>query len=321
MPSWQSRVATVLMRVLVKKRPPLDEGGAVRMVRAKLDRKRGIPRPKPPGLAIRQVDEGGIKGEWITPQTLREGRTLYYLHGGGYIACSPRTHRPITGALAHLMCARTFALDYRLAPEHRFPAALDDAVAGYRWMIGQGIDPREIVLAGDSAGGGLLLSLLVSLRDQGVPLPSAGACLSAWTDLAGTGESLDRNEKSDPIFYSDVVRHGSRVYLGEESPRNPLASPLYADLHGLPPLLFHVSSSEVLLDDSTRLAARVRESGGEAELKIWDRLPHVWQVLTGFTPEADASLREIADFLSRKKVAESGRSNALQTPDLSVAAR
>jgi acetyl esterase/lipase len=321
MPSWQSRVATVLMRVLIKERPPLDESGAVRMVRAKLDRKRGFPRPKPPGLSIRPVSEGGIKGEWITPRTMREGRTLYYLHGGGYIACSPRTHRPITGALAHLMGARTFALDYRLAPEHRFPAALDDAVAGYRWMIGQGIDPREIVLAGDSAGGGLLLSLLVSLRDQGVPLPSAGACLSAWTDLAGTGESLDRNEKSDPIFYSDVVRHGSRVYLGQESPRNPLASPLYADLHGLPPLLFHVSSSEVLLDDSTRLAARVCESGGEVELKIWDRLPHVWQVLTGLAPEADASLREIADFLSRQRVADSGRSDARQMPDLSMAAR
>jgi acetyl esterase/lipase len=188
-------------------------------------------------------------------------------------------------------------------------------------MIGQGIDPREIVLAGDSAGGGLLLALLVLLRDRGLPLPTAGACLSPWTDLAGTGDSLDRNEKSDPIFYSDVVRHGGRVYLGGESPRNPLASPLSADLRGLPPLLFHVSSSEVLLDDSTRLAARVLESGGEAELKIWDRLPHVWQVLTGLAPEADASLREIADFLTRTRNAEAGQSDHGRMSDLTVAAR
>lgn len=297
MPSWQSQIASIVIRAMVKRRPPEDESRAVELVRGMLKERRWLRRPVESDLAAHAVDDGGVRGEWLEFPDRLGGRTLYYLHGGAYIACSPRTHRPLTSALTRRMRARTFVLDYRLAPEHRFPAAIEDAMAGYRWLLGQGIAAEEIVVAGDSAGGGLALALMVALRQAGLPMPAGAACLSPWTDLAVTGDSIERNERSDPMFYGDVVRAGGRIYLGKASPCDPLASPLYADLHGLPPLLVHVSGSEVLLDDSVRLADRAREAGVEVELKVWERLPHVWQILIGLAPEAASSLDEISEFL------------------------
>jgi acetyl esterase/lipase len=219
--------------------------------------------------------------------------TLLYLHGGGYVACSIATHRPITAGFAQ-NGLRVFAPEYRMAPEHLFPAAVDDAVAVYRALRER--VPGKIVVAGDSAGGGLALAMLISLRDSGIELPAAAALFSPWTDLAGTGASLVTNDRRCAMFHGANIRKGAGFYLGDADPMNPLASPLYADLSHLPPLLIHVGKDETLLDDSTRLAERARGAGVRVEMKIWPVVPHVWQLIPAM-PEARQSLREAARFL------------------------
>ncbi len=221
---------------------------------------------------------------------------LLYLHGGGYFGCSAETHRPITSFFA-LQDFRVFAPDYRLAPENRFPAAVEDAVAFYRALLNMGYSPKRIVVSGESAGGGLALSLMLALRAAGVPLPAAAALFSPWTDLAATGDSIRTNSDRCAMFDGAGVAFSARYYLGDADPRNPLASPLYADLAGLPPLLIHVGADEVLLDDSTRLAERARAAGVSVELKIWPVVPHAWQLVPHLVPEARQSLRESAAFL------------------------
>jgi acetyl esterase/lipase len=238
---------------------------------------------------------GGVPGEWV------EGRksvdlVLLYLHGGGYFGCSAETHRPITVGFA-LHGLRVYAPDYRLAPENRFPAASDDAVAVYRALLNAGHEPQRIFVAGESAGGGLALSLMLALRAAGIPLPACAAIFSPWTDLAATGDSIRSNSDCCAMFYGDDVASTARYYLGDTDPRTPLASPLYADLSGLPPLLIHVGQDEVLLDDSTRLAERARAAGVPVELKIWPVVPHAWQLAPHMIPEGRQSLREAAEFL------------------------
>jgi len=201
-------------------------------------------------------------------------------------------HRPITVGFAQ-NGLRVYAPDYRLAPEHLFPAAVEDAVAVYRALLEQG---RKIVVAGDSAGGGLALAMTISLRDSGLPLPAAAALFSPWTDLAATGESLRTNDLNCALFRGEKIGPGARYYLGSADPVNPLASPLYADLTHLPPMLIHVGKDEVLLNDSTRLAEKARAAGVRVELKIWPVVPHVWQLVPKM-PEARKSLREASSFL------------------------
>ena len=188
--------------------------------------------------------------------------------------------------------------DYRLAPEHPFPAALEDALACYRWLLSRGSAAREIALAGDSAGGGLALAALLALKDAGEPLPAAAACLAPWTDLAATGDSVRSNSEADAWVYGDAVAAGAGLYLGNTPATHPLASPLYGELRGLPPLLIHVSDSELLRDDGLRLAERARRAGVPVRLRMWRDLPHVWQGFVPFIPEARESLEEIAAFLA-----------------------
>ncbi|HEV1993284.1 MAG TPA: alpha/beta hydrolase [Candidatus Acidoferrum sp.] len=224
---------------------------------------------------------------------------LLYLHGGGYFGCSAESHRSITVFFA-LQGFRVFAPDYRLAPENRFPAAVEDAVAVYRALLSTGYPSQRIVIAGESAGGGLALSLMLALRAASVPLPAAAALFSPWTDLAATGDSIRTNTDRCAMFIGADVAASARYYLGDTDPRNPLASPLYADLSGLPPLLIHVGADEVLRDDSTRLAERARAAGVPVELKIWPVVPHAWQLAPHLIPEARHSLRESAAFFSTR---------------------
>jgi acetyl esterase/lipase len=220
------------------------------------------------------------------------------MHGGGYVSCSAATHRPITAALARLTGRRVFSLDYRLAPEHRFPAALDDAVAAYRWILeSQGVDPTELAVAGDSAGGGLTLALLVKARELGLPMPACAVCFSAWTDLAGAGQSLKDNADSDAMFRPENISAFAGAYLGTTSDRDPLASPVYASLEGLPSILLHVGSTEILLDDSRRVNEAILRAGGTCSLKVFEDVSHGWQVLKGIVPEAAESLNEAAAFI------------------------
>jgi acetyl esterase/lipase len=256
------------------------------------------PYNVPSGVRVSPAKVGGVPGEWVeaTEANSDAKPVLLYLHGGGYFACSAESHRPITVGFAR-EGFRVLAPDYRLAPENPFPAAVDDAVAAYRGLVSEGHSPERIVVSGDSAGGGLAVSLLLALREAGVLLPSGAALFSPWTDLAATGESIRTNADRCAMFHGPSIGYSARYYLGETDPRTPLASPLYADLAGLPQMLIHVGADELLLDDSTRLAERARAAGVKVELKIWPVVPHAWQLAPHKIPEARQSLQESAAFL------------------------
>ena len=295
-PSWQARCCTVVIRMLMRRaRWGSDAEALARRAR----RVFGTPNPLQwlctRGVGIEPVRRGDVRGEWVTAARAGQG-VILYMHGGGYVAGSPATHRSITAALARLTGRRVFSLDYRLAPEHRFPAALDDALAAYRWLLGQGIAPGTLALAGDSAGGGLVLALALRARDEGLPQAACGICLSPWTDLDGTGESLIANNGLCATFRPENIAEFAQVYLGPAAATHPYASPLYADLHGLPPLLFQVGSEELLLDDSRRMHEAVRRAGGTSTLQVTDGVFHVWQIFDGFLPEARTALIAVADF-------------------------
>jgi len=268
-------------------------------------RARQILRPDPyevpPAVRITSGQVKAIPGEWVEVSSASNAVLLYF-HGGGYFGCSAETHRPITVSFA-MHGFRVFAPNYRLAPENPFPAAVDDAMACYRGLLAEGHAPQRIVIGGDSAGGGLSLSLLLALRASGTPLPAAAVLFSPWTDLAATGESIRTNSKRCAMFNGPDIGPSARYYLGNADPRNPLASPLYADLSGLPPLLVHVSADETLRDDSTRLAEKARAAGVPVEVKIWPVVPHAWQLAPHLIPEARQSLRESAQFLRRHTAA------------------
>ncbi|HEU4370003.1 MAG TPA: alpha/beta hydrolase [Methylomirabilota bacterium] len=240
-----------------------------------------------------------MRGEWVAAdQSDPDLGVVLYLHGGGYVAGSPATHRPITAALARLARRRVFSLDYRLAPEHRFPAALDDAAAAYRWLLEQGTPASSLVLAGDSAGGGLVLATLLKVREEGWPAPACAACFSPWTDLAATGESARENDGRCAMLRPDSISAFARLYLGDTPPQHPYASPVYADLGGLPPLLLQVGSDELLLDDTRRIHAKIQAAGGPSTLQIFDGVFHGWHVLAPLLPESRQALHQAAHFLN-----------------------
>lgn len=288
MASFEAHVTTWILKRRLK--PKLALAGDALEVRRLL---KPEPFKVPRSVRITPQEVGAVPGEWVEVE--QSDATLLYLHGGGYVACSVETHRPITVGYAQ-RGLRVFAPEYRMAPEHLFPAAVDDAVAVYRGLLDQGIPAAKIVVGGDSAGGGLALAMLISLRDQGVALPAAVALFSPWTDLAATGISLVTNDANCALFRGERIGPGALYYLGTADPKNPLASPLYGDLAGLPPMLIHVGQNEVLLDDSRRLADRAREAGVKVEIKIWPVVPHDWQLVPGM-PEAKRSMREAAGFL------------------------
>ena len=251
----------------------------------------------PAGTQVEPVEANGVPAEWVIPDAVGDGRVLLYLHGGAYQIGSPATLRHMIAQLCRVAGARALSVDYRLAPEHPFPAAVDDAVAAYRWLLAAGTDPATIAIAGDSAGGGLALGTLVALRDAGDPMPAAAVLLSPWTDLALTGESLRTREAADLMLKPGSMHETAAIYLSGEDPRHPYASPLYADLRGLPPLLIHVGDAEIILDDSTRVAARAREAGVDVTLEIWDEMPHVFHAWAGLLPESDQAIERIGEWL------------------------
>lgn len=293
MASWQAKATSFVLRHLFK--PALartrDAPGARKIMN-------GPTRPPLRGARAVAGTVGGVAGEWMTADGVPTVATLLYLHGGGYFACTPQTYRPVTSSYA-LAGFRTFAPDYRLAPEHPFPAGLEDAIAAYRGLL-QDHSPRQLVVSGDSAGGGLAMALLLSLRERGIPLPVAAVLFSPFVDLAATGESARTNSARCAMFTGDSFGRAAEYYVGQGDRCAPLASPLYAELHGLPPLLIHVGADETLLDDSRRLADRAQRAGVRVELKIWPAVPHVWQLFRGWIPEGRNSLREAGMFFARE---------------------
>ena len=253
----------------------------------------------PEDAVFEQVGAGGVAAEWISTPGVAQDRVVMYLHGGGYVIGSMRTHRSPLSYLSRVSDARVLGLNYRLAPEHPFPAAVEDSVAAYRWLLADGVSPQRIVIGGDSCGGGLTIATLVALNYLGDPLPAAGISHSGWTDLAHTGDSFTTKSEVDPLIDREMLEGMAAAYLGDRSRTTPLASPYYADLRGLPPLLLQVGTAEVLLDDSRRLADRAKEAGVDVTLELWDDMPHVWQAFVSFLPEAREALEHCGQFVQK----------------------
>lgn len=294
--SLRAKVARVGLRWFI--RPRLDQPTLKDERRASRALDALIPRP-PRSTRTIAVDAGGVKANWIVTPQSKEEHCVLFLHGGGYRTGSPSTYRHFTWRIASATGARLLAIDYRLAPEHPFPAALDDAISSYRWLLARGVDPRRLAVVGDSAGGGLALALMLKLRDGGIPLPVAVVALSPWTDLALTGAALKRNARADPMLNADDVPRFAADYLGGSDPHNPYASPLYGDLRGLPPTLLHVGSDEILLDDAVRMARKLQRANCYVELEIWPKMPHVWHAMAPFLPEARFAIARIGTFVTK----------------------
>jgi acetyl esterase/lipase len=260
----------------------------------------GHPVPLPEGTHVESVDVTGVCAAWISPPDADAERVLLYLHGGGYILGSLKSRRDLVARLSSAARVRSLLIDYRLAPEHVFPAAIDDALTAYCWLLAKGTKPEHIVLGGDSAGGGLTLALLQTLRDKNVPMPVGAVLLSPWTDLVGTVESRTTREATDPIFSGKTINALSSFYAGTEDAHNPLISPINADLHGFPPLLIDVGSDEVLLDDSLQVAEHARAADVPVELTVWDDMWHVFQQYSYVLPEGQRSLENMGRFIRRQ---------------------
>ncbi|MBX3050477.1 MAG: alpha/beta hydrolase [Caldilineaceae bacterium] len=288
-----------LFRYQIAHAPPST---SIAQMRQNLDRLGQRIKP-PQSVSVERTWVEGLQADWLIPRTAPDDARLLYLHGGGYIVGSFASHRGLVGNLAAACGLATLMPEYRLAPENPFPAALEDSLRVYRRLLADGIAPHRLVLGGESAGGGLVLATLFSLRDEGLPLPAAAFVLSPWTDLAATGDSLRTRARQDPWFDPEGVAVTAAYYLGDTSPTNPLASPLYGDLTGLPPLLIHVGDYEILRDDSIRLAAKARDAGVDVTLRVWDGMWHVFQSLASRVPEARQSVDEVGAWVQSRLAA------------------
>ncbi len=254
----------------------------------------------PEKCQITQVDIGGLPAEWVHWKGADSGRVILYLHGGGYVLCSPRTHRDLVCRIARASGARALSIEYRRGPEHPHPAAVDDAVAAYLWLLKKsGIDPKRIAVMGDSAGGGLTLVFLQTLRDRKIPLPACAVCMSPWADLTCSGETHKTNRRKDPVLPAPVLPGFARLYAPGGDLSRPSVSPLFGDFASLPPILIHVGTDEILLDDSHRVTEKARQAGTAVELKIWPRMIHVFQAMAFMLPQARQAIREIGAFVER----------------------
>ncbi len=255
-----------------------------------------IEAQAPAGVTSTPVEAGGVSAEWSVADGADQDKVILYVHGGGYVMGSAGSHRDMTGRLSQAAGARVLSLNYRLAPEHPFPAPVDDTLAAYRWLLAQGIQADHIAIAGDSAGGGLALAALIAIRDAGEPLPAAGIGISPWVDMEGTGASMTTRAAVDPVVQKEGLLGMAKLYLGGADPKNPLAAPLHANLAGLPPLLIQVGDAETLLDDATRITERARKAAVDVTLKVWGEMPHVWHLFAPILPEGQQAIEEIGVF-------------------------
>lgn len=256
--------------------------------------------PIPKDVKIEDVDAAGVPAQFIRVPSSRDDRIILYLHGGGFVTSSPKVHTRMVACLCRDLDAAVLLVDYRLAPEHPFPAGPDDCLNSYKWLLAKGHEAKNIVIAGDSAGGCLTLVTLLRVRDEGLSLPSCAVMLSPGTDLTRTGLSHTENKEKDPVFDYNAFDLIVKAYVGDETSKvNPLVSPLYAEMHGLPPLLFHAGSTEMLRDDSVLAAEKAKAAGVDVTCKIWDDLPHVFHSL-GFLPESKIAFEHIKNFVETK---------------------
>ena len=297
---WRGRLLNQVLRYYFKRRLQRIEfnaAGAVDMRRRMELIASGAPRLTL-GLQVEQKTIASVPVEVLSPRGPIDALpVVLYLHGGAFVAGSPRTHRPITAKLAQALPARVFALDYRLAPEYPYPAAQDDVVAVYRDVL-ERVNAARIAVVGDSAGGNLVLTSILRARDEGLPVPAAAVAMSPWTDLTGSGQSVVANAACEAMLPGERIEQAARVYAPQADLTQPYLSPVFADFAGFPPLLLHVGTTEVLRDDATRTLSAAREAGVDAQLRLWEDLPHVFQIFARHLPAARVAIDEMVEFLS-----------------------
>jgi len=291
----QQQLQTLIQ--MLKSRPQ-NPNATVQEMRAGFELMAGL-FPVEADIKSEPVSVSGVKAEWVSALDADPGRAILYLHGGGYVIGSINTHRSMAGRFSRAAKARVLLIDYRLAPENPHPAAVDDALAAYRWMLQQGLKPSRIAVAGDSAGGGLTVATLVAIRDAKLPLPAAGVPLSPWVDLEGIGESITSKAAADPIVQKAGLLNMAAAYLNGQNSRTPLAAPLYADLSGLPPLLIQVGTAEILLDDASRLAERAKKAGVNVTYEPWEGMIHVWQLFAPLLDEGQQAIDKAGAFVRK----------------------
>lgn len=296
--SLRSHLLRLVVRWLVA--PTVSGSAPVTARRRQLERITKLSRlPFPAGSKVEATKLGGVPGLWLRNTRVAQKRTVLYLHGGAYAVGSTEVYREFNAHLARAWQAQVFAIDYRLAPEHPYPAAVDDAFAAYQALLGRGLAPSQLVIAGDSAGGNLTLALALRVRDAGLPLPAKLVLLSPWTDLTVSGRSAT-DQPRDDMLVAQSLREAARDYVAGTDAKAPLVSPLFADLRGLPPTLIQATDTEILLDDARCLAEALRKAQVPVELRVWPGLWHVWPLFAGKLPEADAAVAEAAAFLDRE---------------------
>lgn len=296
MASWQFRLMWWLLAGRLQKQTAVRLHENVDETRRSME-KLGARARLPAGCCAEPVTIASLTAEWVIPSQAVDGRAILYLHGGAYCLGSARSHRFLGGYVARAAQCRVLLLDYRLAPEHPFPAAVDDAVAAYRWLLAEGYQPDDLTIMGDSAGGGLALAALLALRDAKERLPGTAVCISPWTDLAGTGDSMTGKRQADVLLTPELLARYAAWYGNGRDLTHPLISPHYASLAGLPRLLIQVGENEILLDDATRLAARARADGVDITLEVWPGMVHVWHALAALIPESRQAIGRIGEFV------------------------
>jgi len=260
----------------------------------------GTRFPAPQSASINPVKIAERPAEWVCDPDTDDGRVMLYVHGGGYVQGSLASHRNLVFEIARSMKGKVLNLDYRLAPEHPFPAAVEDTVNAWAELLEMGIDPKKASFGGDSAGGGLVIAALVSARDKGLPMPSCACCISPWTDLVGSGRTMDTKALEDPMVNRAALKFFSDFYADKEDKSHPLISPLFANLAGLPPLLIQVGTAETLLDDSRRLATRARYAGVDVSYAEWEGMPHIWHIFAPLLEKSREAIIELGEFVERK---------------------
>jgi acetyl esterase/lipase len=278
---------------------PAPETRDVAQARARFEKLAGFLGGAP-DARCEKVDAGGVAAEWIMAPGCDPGRAVLYLHGGGYAIGSIDTHRRLAYDISAASAAAILAIDYRLAPEHPFPAALDDATTAWRWLAQQGFPADRLAIAGDSAGGGLTIATLVNLRDRKLGLPACAVAISPWVDLEGRGDSITARAAQDPMVQKDGLLWMAGMYLDGRTPKTPLAAPLHADLKGLPPILVQAGTAETLLDDATRIAEKLHGAGNDVRLSIWPNMLHVFPLFAPVLSEGRDGCVEIGTFIRNR---------------------
>ncbi len=298
MPSKQAVVARYILRLL--KTISLPDSPSLKFRRYILSKVVPLLTPRVKGVRKEKVEVSGVAAEWLIPDGAPEDKALLYLHGGAYVSGDIESHRNLASHIAISCGCRALIINYRLAPENPFPAALEDAVSAYRWLLVRGYEPGKIAIVGDSAGGGLAVATLVFLRDSGDPMPAAAMLLSPWTDLEQSGESHRKLGRKDPMINVRGLRKDALRYAGGTSLRDPLISPVYADLKGLPPLYIQVGSLEALLEDSRGLARNAERDGVRVQLEVAQGMFHVYHFFSPLVPESNQAISKLGSFYREK---------------------